>query len=129
MLVRRIATLTICAPETSIASPVCAKSRYLPVPPRRRDQKLLPPMTGASFLSFASDRVHDLELVAVGDPGARVHALRHDLPVALDRDLLARKKHFLEQGAERERLLEALRRTVDGDLNHGRILLPISTAK
>src|SRR5947209_19346736 len=86
-------------------------------------------MTSASFISSASDRDHDLEPVAVGDAGARVHALRHDLAVALDRDLLARKKHFLEQGAERERMLEALRRTVDGDLNHGRILLPISAAK
>jgi hypothetical protein len=38
MFVRRIATVTICAPEASTASRVCAKSLYLPVPMRRRDE-------------------------------------------------------------------------------------------
>jgi hypothetical protein len=37
MLVRRIATVTICAPEASTAARVSAKSRYLPVPMSRRE--------------------------------------------------------------------------------------------
>ena len=37
MLVRRIATVTICAPEASIASRVYVKSLYLPVPISRRE--------------------------------------------------------------------------------------------
>jgi hypothetical protein len=37
MLVRRIATVTISAPEASTAARVCAKSRYLPVPTSRRE--------------------------------------------------------------------------------------------
>jgi len=31
--------------------------------------------------------VHDLKLVALGKPGALIGALRHDLEIALDRDL------------------------------------------
>jgi hypothetical protein len=38
MLVRRIATVTIAAPLASIASRVCAKSLYLPVPTSNRDE-------------------------------------------------------------------------------------------
>jgi hypothetical protein len=37
MFTRRIATVTICAPLASIASRVCAKSLYLPVPTSRRE--------------------------------------------------------------------------------------------
>jgi hypothetical protein len=37
MLVRRIATVTISAPEASTAARVCAKSRYLPVPISSRE--------------------------------------------------------------------------------------------
>jgi hypothetical protein len=38
MLVRRIATVTISAPEASMARRVSSKSRYLPVPTSRRDR-------------------------------------------------------------------------------------------
>jgi hypothetical protein len=37
MLVRRMATVMISAPEASMASRVCAKSLYLPVPTSRRE--------------------------------------------------------------------------------------------
>jgi hypothetical protein len=37
MFVRRIATVTISAPEASIARRVSSKSRYLPVPTSRRE--------------------------------------------------------------------------------------------
>jgi hypothetical protein len=38
MLVRRMATVTISAPEASIAARVSAKSLYLPVPTSRRER-------------------------------------------------------------------------------------------
>ena len=38
MFVRRIATVTISAPEATTAARVCAKSLYLPVPTRSRDR-------------------------------------------------------------------------------------------
>jgi hypothetical protein len=38
MFVRRMATVTICAPEATIAARVCSKSLYLPVPTRRRER-------------------------------------------------------------------------------------------
>jgi hypothetical protein len=38
MLVRRIATVTISAPEASMASRVCSKSLYLPVPTSKREE-------------------------------------------------------------------------------------------
>jgi hypothetical protein len=37
MLVRRMATVMISAPEASIAARVCVKSWYLPVPTSRRE--------------------------------------------------------------------------------------------
>src|SRR6266446_2359155 len=48
MLVRRIATVTICAPEASIAARVCAKSLYLPVPTSSRERYARPAMTSGS---------------------------------------------------------------------------------
>src|SRR5690606_18773278 len=53
MLVRRIATVTICAPLASMAARVSAKSRYLPVPISSREWKLWPPMTSGSAFSMA----------------------------------------------------------------------------
>jgi len=38
ILVRRIATVTICAPLSSTARRVSSKSLYLPVPIRRREE-------------------------------------------------------------------------------------------
>src|ERR1043166_6840087 len=49
-------------------------------------------------------------------------APRDDLAVLLDRDLLAGERHLLDERADHERLLEALRRAVDRDLNHSAIL-------
>src|SRR3989441_2611789 len=48
MLVRRIATVTICAPEASIAARVWAKSLYLPVPTSSRERYARPAMTSGS---------------------------------------------------------------------------------
>jgi hypothetical protein len=52
MLVRRIATVTICAPLASIAARVSAKSLYLPVPTSRRDRYERPPIVRGSRFSL-----------------------------------------------------------------------------
>jgi hypothetical protein len=44
MLVRRIATVTIPAPEASMAARVSAKSLYLPVPTSKRERYAVPAM-------------------------------------------------------------------------------------
>jgi len=51
-LVRRMATVMICAPLACTASRVCAKSRYLPVPTIRRDVYALPAMVRVSWESM-----------------------------------------------------------------------------
>src|SRR3954469_25094283 len=84
---RRTATVTISAPDASIARAVSSKSLYLPVPTRRRERKRLPATSKASspavwvdcgwmeFMrlvldcSTAADEVHDLKAVAVHDLG------------------------------------------------------------
>ena len=48
MFVRRIATVTICAPDATTAARVSAKSLYLPVPTRRRDRYARPAMSSGS---------------------------------------------------------------------------------
>src|SRR4051794_31672866 len=48
MFVRRMATVTISAPEATTASRVSRKSRYLPVPTRSRDRYARPAMTNGS---------------------------------------------------------------------------------
>src|SRR5438876_5621750 len=53
MLVRRIATVTICAPEASIAARVWAKSLYLPVPTSSRERYARPAMTNGSSCARA----------------------------------------------------------------------------
>ena len=51
----------------------------------------------------------------------------NDLAVALDRDFLAGERHFLDQRADREGLLETLRGAVHRYLNH-RAILPLALA-
>src|SRR5512141_390703 len=85
MLVRRIATVTISAPLASMARRVSSKSRYLPVPIRRRERYFLPATTNASsgvgsfFLADVSAAAHgddDLELVAFGERRLGIAAAR-----------------------------------------------------
>src|SRR3954462_2970804 len=81
MLVRRIATVTISAPEASTAARVSAKSLYLPVPTSSREPERLPAMINGSLISASAHRDDDFELVAVLDDGVLVQALRHDLAI------------------------------------------------
>ena len=48
MFVRRMATVTIWAPEATTASRVSSKSRYLPVPTSSRERYARPAMTSGS---------------------------------------------------------------------------------
>jgi hypothetical protein len=48
MFVRRIATVTICAPLSSTARRVSSKSLYFPVPISRRDEKVRVPIRSGS---------------------------------------------------------------------------------
>ena len=47
-MARRIATVTISAPEASIAARVCTKSLYLPVPTSKREAYARPAITSGS---------------------------------------------------------------------------------
>src|SRR6185503_11448620 len=120
MLVRRIATVTICAPEASIAARVCAKSLYLPVPTSSRDVKDLPAIWSTSFISTPTHRDHDFQPVAVGEQGGAVGPARHDFAVALDGNLPAGQGEALKQRRNRHRAFKPLCGTVHGNLDHGR---------
>src|SRR5690349_20297787 len=109
MLVRRMATVTICAPLASMARRVSSWSLYLPVPTSRRDAYARPAMVSGlsfsfsgAFTSTSTDGVHDLEPVAVGQQRGGPGAARHDGPIQLDRDAPVAELEFLDQARQRE---------------------------
>src|SRR5277367_5943678 len=117
MLVRRIATVTICAPLATTAARVSAKSLYLPVPTSRRDEYVFPPMINGSrfslgFILSSADSDDDFKPVAVRQPRLGMTAARHNFAVALDRDALSGKRHRINQlhniGASPETLFPAV---------------------
>src|SRR5690349_20678089 len=66
----------------------------------------------------ATDRHHDLELIAVGEQRPLMETPGNDLAVALDRDLLAGELELREQRGDLHRRLEAVRLAVDRDQDH-----------
>src|SRR5262245_56395233 len=80
---RRIATVTISAPDSSMAWRMTSLVEYLPVPTMSRELKSFPPSTRlVSYISLPSThRSHDLDLVSVAELQRRVLALRCDLAV------------------------------------------------
>src|SRR5690348_15161491 len=100
MFVRRIATVTISAPDATIADRVAAKSLYLPVPTRRRERKACPAMTsGSSWASAifsvgafifgdltAADGGDHFDSIAGADHGIGVPAAWDDLTILFYRD-------------------------------------------
>src|SRR5687768_13301778 len=66
----------------------------------------------------ATHRDHDLEPVAVGEQRARMRALRHDLAVALDGDLLADEVQGGQERRDLDGSVEAVGGAVDRDLDH-----------
>src|SRR5262245_36784231 len=107
MLVRRIAIVTISAPEASIAARVSAKSLYLPVPTSRRERYGLPAtMSLSSAISASADRDDHLELVAIEHERRAVSASRNDLSVALHGDFLAGQLESSQERGDVERAFE-----------------------
>src|SRR4051812_40286707 len=81
-------------------------------------------MTRGSFMiSTSTDRDHDLQPVAVGNKRVCVRAPGHDFAVAFHGDLLAPELQLLQDGRYIERAIEAMRRSVHGYVNHGRMIL------
>src|SRR6266478_9927819 len=79
MLTRRTATVTISAPDTSIARLVSLKSLYFPVPTISRERYLLPAMSRKSSTNLSSaDEVDNLQRVAFPQQGGVIGvAIRH----------------------------------------------------
>src|SRR5687768_9331669 len=131
MLVRRIATVTIWAPEASIARRVSSKSRYFPVPTSRRDAYDLPATTSGSLVMLdgasrprtlaSPHRDHDLDPVTLDQELVGEAAARHDLSVALDSEALAGELERLEDlrhGGGRGELAQGAVNE-DADRGHG----------
>src|SRR2546422_5117210 len=83
------------APEASIARPIVSLSRYFPVPTRRRDWNVRPPMvsglscassTAVVMRSPASHEVHQLDRVALRHAHVPQRRAAHDAAVLLDHD-------------------------------------------
>src|SRR5258705_7351006 len=125
MLVRRIATVTIWAPLASMARRVSSKSRYLPVPTKRREAYVFPATTSAScatalsaaFTLASSHRDDHLDAVAVGEALVAEAAARHDLAVALDRQPATGERELVQQLGEGERGGKISRGAVECDAN------------
>src|SRR5205807_837041 len=88
---RRTATVTISAPDSSIACFMTSFEAYLPVPTMSRELKSLPPST--RFVSYillpSAHGSDDLDLVAFRKLYGAVLALRRDLAVDGHRGVLA----------------------------------------
>src|SRR5579862_5950138 len=120
---RRRATVTISAPAASAAAAFWAQSLYLPVPTISRERKLRPATlqlysawTDPS-MSAASDEVHDLNAVAVDEPRLPIGRPRHDLQVALDRDLAPVQTEHRNQRREVTQRRKCPRFSIDGQLH------------
>src|SRR5437868_5605226 len=102
MFTRRTATVTISAPEASIARRVSSKSLYLPVPTMSRERYSRPASTNGSFCwvmgaSPATDELHDLDLIALADRPRAVLRRRQDVAVELDRDPSSAERELREK--------------------------------
>src|SRR4051812_18178763 len=113
------------APLASIARRVSSKSLYFPVPINRRERIFRPATTKASStarvskceagndISTPSYCNHDLELIALGQPGLRISAARHDLAILFNRDSLASELEVLQEPGEACACLDAAALTID----------------
>jgi hypothetical protein len=93
----------------------------LPVPTRRRERKR-PAIVGGldrerRRCRAAADEMHDFELIAVREADAVVSALRHDLEIALDRDLARIETELGQERGHGERAVEPMGLTVDLQLH------------
>src|SRR6266516_2594643 len=128
---RRTATVTISAPDASIARCIVSLSRYFPVPTRRREWTVRPAMvSGVSrttstvvvIRSPASHEMHQLDRVARGDLHLAERRAAHDRAVVLHHHGARVERQRLQQleqgGAARHRPLLPVHRDVDGLARH-----------
>src|SRR4030095_11767826 len=102
-LTRRTATVTISAPEASMASRMFSNEGYFPVPTMRRDLNSLPPShSDVSYMSAPSHGTDDLHAVALREHGVGVARLEADLPVEGHRGVLAADLELAEQTLDGE---------------------------
>src|ERR1700736_854671 len=103
---RRIATVTTCAPLARCACCMISSDGYLPVPTNKRELNSYLPMRSVSVpvsvcISAPCDRDDDLEPVAVVQHDLTVPSARHDVVVQRDRRPVAPHVQHVEQRAER----------------------------
>jgi hypothetical protein len=120
MLVRRIATVTISAPEASTAA---ARLREVAVLAGTDEEPRAVALAGDDQCVFHAQPPPTATTISSRSPSARtdprMKALRHDLAVALDRDFLPGHRQLLQHCPDVQRGLEAVRGPVNRDLNHG----------
>jgi len=73
---------------------------------------------GAFIALSPSDGNDDFERIAIGEPGIRVAAARHDLAVFLYGHALSGKLERFQKPHDIRAGLKTLRLTVDGELDH-----------
>src|SRR6185369_6598843 len=85
---RLTATVMICAPDASRALAVSSLLAYLPVPTIRREVNSRPAITSLSLFAILSstDKVHDLDLVTIGNSSGYVICFRQNFHVKFDRN-------------------------------------------
>src|SRR5471030_806270 len=113
MLTRRIATVMISAPAASVASRVCARSLYLPLPTSRRDWYVLPAMVSRSGVcsvmsvplfgdeSTAADGAHDVHFVLRLQHALRPLLARHHAAIDGQRQRLPLQRQRIDQVVQR----------------------------
>src|SRR6185369_9547324 len=109
MFTRRTATVTISAPDASTAAAFSSRLLYLPVPTISRDVKVRPATVQLSgetdcgaFNSASSNKMHDLERIAVSDGDLAQSCARDDLEIALTRALLRVETQLTEHRGDAE---------------------------
>src|SRR5262245_15911289 len=119
MFTRRTATVTISAPDASMAARVSAKSRYLPVPTIRRERYALPPSCRRSSAtpSASADELHDFDHVALAQSAALVVVARQDVEVDLDRDAARAQSKLADQLRDRHAVAHVPRLAVQHDVH------------
>src|SRR6185503_7205384 len=115
-LTRRTATVTISAPEASMASRMFSNDGYLPVPTMRRDLNSLPPShSDVSYMSAASHGTHDLHPIAFLEHGVRVAGLGPHLAIERYRGVLSAHLELLQQPVDGQPLGQLHRLAVHRD--------------
>src|SRR5947208_16502787 len=129
---RRTATVTISAPDASIARRMVSWSRYFPVPTMRREWNVRPPMASGVFRTSSaavvmrlppSHEMHQLDCVASGDLHTAERRPTHDRAVVLHHHgawVQLQGLHQLERGGvPRPRRVLALHRDIARLILHG----------